>query len=121
MKNSLPNPMFPVRETSKDRIRRTILSQLPIEESRTDEQVALRTASKSTSSADIVKVSQMIIDLHIVQRSAKSSHCDSQPVRSAEASELAAAFEVRFKLEKDASNAEFVHPLTYLGQVDFQI
>ena len=60
---------------------------------------------KPSIGADIVEVAEVIVDSEEIEHPLEAFQCDAHPVGAAEAAELAAAFDVGFKIENDAGNA----------------
>jgi hypothetical protein len=60
--------------------------------------------------ADVIKVTQVVINLGIVQHAAEATQGDAKAVGATEATKLAASFDMRFQIEEhagDATAAEF--------------
>src|SRR5690606_5689636 len=72
-------------------------------------------ASKTAGGADVVEVAEVVIDAGEVEHFAEASQGDAEPVRAAEAAELAATFDVRFHVAEHPGYAPFLQLLFQLG------
>src|SRR4029079_3385899 len=64
--------------------------------------------------ADVGQVAEMILDADVVEHSAQSAESDAHSIGAARAAELAAAFEMRLKIDDDAGDAAFLELLLEL-------
>ena len=56
---------------------------------------------ESTCGSDIFEVTEMVVDLDIVQGSAKSPQGYTHPIRTTESTELATTFDVWFQVQEN--------------------
>lgn len=61
--------------------------------------------SKTSRRANVFEISEMIIDTGVIEDAAEAAEGDAHAVGAARATVLAAAFDVRLEIEKDAGNA----------------
>ena len=61
--------------------------------------------SKPTGDFDVVEVAQVVANADVVENAAEAAQGDAHSIRSAEAAELAAPFDVRLQIEEHAGDA----------------
>ena len=72
-------------------------------------------ALKAAGGSNVVEVSQVVVDLDIVEGSAERADGDAHSVRAAETAELAATFEMWFEFEEGtSSDASFARAIDAL-------
>ena len=64
-----------------------------------------RYGSEAAGGPDVIEVTKVVIDRHVVEHSAKPAQGNAQPVWAAESAELATTFDMRLQVKKDTRYA----------------